>query len=291
MYTDVKNDIAFSISLSEKIDLITKPASDFLGFSTFGYRRFFLDGSSFGTSNNLSWTNYCLENFDKKIIPNYEEEIRAVLNDEKSHFFRIGVPDNQDIFLSSLYGLDIWNTCSLYKRSGEGIEGFYFASTRENISIIERYANNLSLLERFSCYFKNKLFDIMSLDDLKSATSPTISPSLFETYQHERSKEELDIKNFLLLTPIQKFFLTINGQEIALSSQEFRSLALLSQGKTAKEIARVLKISPRTVEDYIENIKRKTKISSRSQLINSFFISFHPESDVLKYLANISEGD
>lgn len=98
------------------------------------------------------------------------------------------------------------------------------------------------------------------------------------------SREEAAIKNFLSNTPIHKFFLNVEGQDIALSLQEFKSLALLSRGKTAKEIGRALDISQRTVEGYIENVKHKVKISSRSHLIDLFLLNFHQDKYFLKYL-------
>lgn len=277
-----RNNIELSKSVCEKIHPIIKPISDLFGIHTFGYRKFFLDGSSFGISNNFFWTNFCLENFDKKIIPNYESEVRSVLNEEKFHFFRTGQPDNKDAFLTALYELDIWNTCSLYKKNGDNIEGFYFASTRGNSCVIENYINNIRLFERFTFYFKDKFLDIMSSQDIQRSTSPTISPSIFEKMHSIPSQEEAAIKNFLSNTPIHKFFINVEGQDITLSLQEFKSLALLSRGKTAKEIGRTLKISQRTVESYIENVKHKVKISSRGHLIDLFLSTFHQNKDFFK---------
>lgn len=52
-----------------------------------------------------------------------------------------------------------------------------------------------------------------------------------------------------------------------LTSRETECLFLLVRGKSAKEIAQFLEISPRTVEEYIENIKSKLRVSSRSEII------------------------
>lgn len=285
MNSKIRNNIALSKSMSEKIHPFIEPLSDLFGVHTFGYRKFLLNGNSFGISNNLPWTSFCLEKFDKKIIPNYENEIKAVLNEDKSHFFRIGKPDSKDAFLSALYDLDIWNTCSLYKKTAEGVEGFYFATTRENSSIFEKYMNNIGLFERFSHYFKNKLFDIINIEDVNRFSSPTISSNIFETAGQTLLLDDVTIKDFLSITPIHKFFLNANGLNITLSFQEFRCLSLLSQGKTAKEIGKILKISNRTAESYLENVKEKAKVHSRSHLIDLFLLNFRHERDILKYLA------
>lgn len=55
-----------------------------------------------------------------------------------------------------------------------------------------------------------------------------------------------------------------NGQ---FTIRESECLFLLVRGQTAKEIALVLDISPRTVQTHFENIKLKLNVSSRSQII------------------------
>lgn len=52
-----------------------------------------------------------------------------------------------------------------------------------------------------------------------------------------------------------------------LTSRENEVLFFILRGKTAKEIARILKISSRTVEQYVELIKNKFKCRNKSELI------------------------
>lgn len=56
-----------------------------------------------------------------------------------------------------------------------------------------------------------------------------------------------------------------------LSIREREVLSFVTRGMTAKMIAKELIISPRTVEQHIENIKRKIGIGSKYQLIWSHF--------------------
>lgn len=55
------------------------------------------------------------------------------------------------------------------------------------------------------------------------------------------------------------------------SRREKECLYYLAQGMTAKEIARVLSLSPRTIEFYIENMKKKFNCSNRIELIAKAF--------------------
>lgn len=53
-----------------------------------------------------------------------------------------------------------------------------------------------------------------------------------------------------------------------LTKRQIECLYLLVKGMTMKEIAYILKLSPRTVEHYIETIKQKLNCHSRSELIS-----------------------
>lgn len=55
---------------------------------------------------------------------------------------------------------------------------------------------------------------------------------------------------------------------IYLSERETECLQLYTQGKTAKEIAKIVNLSHRTVENYIYNIKVKMSVSTKAELIH-----------------------
>ena len=55
-----------------------------------------------------------------------------------------------------------------------------------------------------------------------------------------------------------------------LSNQQLKCLYFLSRGMSYKEIARELKISPRTVEYYLAIAKAKTGSGKRSELVKHF---------------------
>lgn len=55
------------------------------------------------------------------------------------------------------------------------------------------------------------------------------------------------------------------------SQREMECLFYLLRGKSAKEIAKTLAISSRTVETYLENLKFKTNSQSKGELINFCF--------------------
>ncbi len=62
----------------------------------------------------------------------------------------------------------------------------------------------------------------------------------------------------------------ITQQKVIISKREFECLSHLSKGFTAKEIARELKLSPRTIEYHIHRIRLKTDLHRKSQLVRFF---------------------
>lgn len=172
----------FTQYLSEVITPIITPLTQQIKLNVFGYQKFFPDGTSFKASSNFELYEFIHEKFSNTIIPNYETEVRLSLKEEKHYFFRIGEPDRQDAFLSMLYDSDVWNTLSLYEKNKDCVEALYFTSTRENYKIISDYFNNLEFIEDFSHYFKDKINNIISLEEMKKTSSLTISPKIFEEY-------------------------------------------------------------------------------------------------------------
>ena len=57
---------------------------------------------------------------------------------------------------------------------------------------------------------------------------------------------------------------------MTLAPQEKRCILYLLEGKTAKETARKLSLSPRTIEHYLDNIRQKVGVRRKIDLITVF---------------------
>lgn len=77
-------------------------------------------------------------------------------------------------------------------------------------------------------------------------------------------------KNKINKTDRLSVFHKKNNLPIHLSSQQSKCLALLLKGKSAKEIALEMKLSYRTVEHYLERIRKLLGCSSNKELIVSY---------------------
>ncbi|MBY0544559.1 MAG: helix-turn-helix transcriptional regulator [Gammaproteobacteria bacterium] len=71
-----------------------------------------------------------------------------------------------------------------------------------------------------------------------------------------------------LLSDIRNTLLNI--EKTIFSAREIESLYFLCQGKTAKQTAQIMGISPRTVETYIETLRAKTGCINKMALISKF---------------------
>jgi DNA-binding CsgD family transcriptional regulator len=69
------------------------------------------------------------------------------------------------------------------------------------------------------------------------------------------------------VSQLNQFSYDVKVNEVHLTKREIECLSYITKGYTAKQIAQVLGISYRTVEEYIANIKEKTGATSKAQLI------------------------
>jgi DNA-binding CsgD family transcriptional regulator len=87
----------------------------------------------------------------------------------------------------------------------------------------------------------------------------------------------VDLNKFLEIT-IGKHSVKINRKQVSyvlndtyhetlLSKRQSECMFFLLRGKTAKDIAKILRLSPRTVEEYIDQIKSKLNCNTKSDLI------------------------
>lgn len=88
------------------------------------------------------------------------------------------------------------------------------------------------------------------------------------------SLQEITNLGMLTMSMTKTADLKSNLARLSFSKRERDCLYLLVRGKTAKEIARILNLSSRTVEVYLDKIKIKTGMTSRSELIENLMYLF-----------------
>jgi DNA-binding CsgD family transcriptional regulator len=187
----------------------------------------------------------------------------------------IGTAEKKDLLGKSLRGL-------INKESAEKIiqnDRTILMSRKMHVfeEVVSRLddINFTAISFKYPCYdINNELIGILCLAILTddntfmfrhsfiSALESMIYSGLFST-----TTSIARIKNFL------------PGREICgvyLSAQETKCLHFLIRGRTVKMTAQALKLSPRTVENYLQTIKYKLNASTKAELICKVIDSFLP---------------
>lgn len=159
--------------------------------------------------------------------------------------------------------VDIFNfktNVILVERSENGCEFFGFTGPNDNHDCKALFFNGVPTLKKFCQYFKEQLafiFDKIEADPIpiadlrkQSFFAPDLSP-FSRSFDKDRA--------FL-----EKIDATLR---IKLSTQEKICLRLYLKVHRMKDVAEMMRLSPRTVESYLESIKIKLSCEDKSQLI------------------------
>ncbi len=244
-------------SLTSAIQNICNPLESF-GITYFTYSRVFEKKVVF-FCNNDEWYQRKFE-YDLFDQDGFITVPSLYKNDFTKRLFT-GIPDPKIKVLQHMYDLDLWNSIDLYKNEGSFNEVFHFGTTRARNTVLDFFVNNLHLLECFAYYFREHLMSLIgSKTDLYELDLTAISDiAILEDIRSRTFNQEFNCSH--------NFTFFLNGQYISFSPRQRQCLALLYRGKTAKEIGRVLSLSHRTVEYYLDHIKMKLGCHTRNELI------------------------
>ncbi len=138
---------------------------------------------------------------------------------------------------------------------------FHFAGKLGNTSLNNQYLQNIDLLKMFILYFRDK---ISNLKELRSAYDYKFSISHEKGgYFTNDQLDQSDLSTFMQAIQLERIY--FNGNQY-LTKREFECLYWLSIGRTLDQIATILKITPRTINAHIKNIKDKLNCDNQFQL-------------------------
>ena len=267
MYTKLLSSFNYNKSIQNELALINQPLADNLSISFLGYRRFYPNGKLFCFFNDDRWIDYSFNTERWKSL-NFQNRIKNGLSLNKPlYFIWPRQPDPSDPVYCALYEFNLWNGIIIIRAFEDCIESFAFCGKNKEIDVTDLYLNHTDLLERYILYFKDKAHPLLHPKTQELLIDCPIEwpVTTVESAQMLKFKEE---------TPIDKYPLRHKGETIRITKQEINSVALLSHGKKIKEIANSLNLSPRTVEYYLANVKRKLGGPTNSRLIDIYKQNF-----------------
>ena len=150
----------------------------------------------------------------------------------------------------------------LVNKAQGSAEVFGFFTSTENSHVYNFYANERPLLLSFINYFKEEMIDDLNAMKISPANIAKAKKNLF--FQNGNNHFIEPTKRLAFLKALGKNVDWLGS--LKFTQREKEVLRYLKTGRTALEIASALFISGRTVEKYLENIKRKLCCERRSEI-------------------------
>lgn len=250
----------FNQTVAPIVESVGMPLLENFGITHFGHIKINNSGLMLRLANHEPWNKiYFQEKFydDSKLY-----NMSGVPLNSKRKKILTGTPITPHEKI--LFENGLWNFLLVYERTENEGTFTFFGTTPENSGVINYYLNNSEAFDHFSLYFKEKIFPFL---EMKEDRCIQLSTSAFDALKNEDSV----VQNFYKQTEISKYYLGEAFGNLTLSKREAQCLYYLFRGQSAKEIAKNLQLSPRTIESFIETIKRKTGIHNKTKLIEKFF--------------------
>lgn len=189
----------------------------------------------------------------------------------------------RDPVIKLFWEYDCWNTFMLYRIINNNLlEGWGFSVGRGFLDPLGFFLKKKHLLERFVNYFDIVAKDIINTEEKRKLAVYDDRFTFFDRSYSEVKNHDL---LFLRQTRLNKLFINDEEQHIHFTQRQCECLYYLSQHQSTKQIAQFLNLSHRSVETYIQTIKSKIGVSSKSDLLK--FIHRHELTQKLELFKRI----
>lgn len=247
-------------STSNEIKQICLPIYQYFGVSTFSYLRINPDLSRIHLDTNPEWNELFYKNAHR-----YQQNggltegqhwhsgycILHMLGDYEC------IKDSQNFNIGN--GVVIANPIN----NNFTELAFFALSCADSDSKLINLLNNIDLLQKFILFFKERAAKILIQAEKKPIALPFLKPKA------ERARFACDTK-------IQEEFnkaisFPSSCAKNYLTRREAECIYWSVKGLSAKEVAKLLSISPRTVEKHLANAKEKLSCKKKTALIEQFY--------------------
>ena len=260
--------IEFSITLGSGIAEICKPLKEHFGVTFFDFARNYYDGSHIYLSTTPEVTTYL---FEKK----YHQQALSFKHPDKYEFEYAlwdGLDDRYSGYQLSLdikELFDIAHGFTIVEKHKEYVDVFSFASTFANENINGTYFSYLQNFKHFIMYFRDKTELLISSAEKQKFYSPYSTSILGISDDMLIQRKNQKLTSFFNQTQIKKLHLNGEFAGVFLTNREVECVKPLIAGCSYKQIARLLNISPRTVESRLEQLRNKLGCYKKKDLIDT----------------------
>lgn len=245
----------------------------------FSYIKCLADGSHFGLNTHNEWLKHFYLNRYKEYDVFYHS-IDAYV----SGVFLWSCIKEQASFIGFREHSGIDHGITLVDKQPKSCEFYNFATRHANHAIINFYLNNLDILWRHTFYFKEKAAKLIKKAEKDRFILPRCNPKKEKSILILDSAQDTFRQQAVSTSPIKRYYLLSGNWDVYLTEPEARSCYYLLQSKSIKEIAQLMILSPRTVENHLAKIKIKLDCSTKSELVKKL----KTETNLSKILDEIS---
>ncbi|EKD72208.1 MAG: transcription regulator [uncultured bacterium] len=224
---------------------ICHPLQEKYGISFCNFARLYDDGSAYYMSTNQALIAHLFKNEYKMFVP-----VPKNLLKQKIYYLIPETGKYQAAMHDARHYFNVAHAFDIFECGDGYVDAYCFGSTPDNEKINNFYINNIDVLENFYKDFRDKS-DKQNLIHNKIQLSESMQLNF-------NSKLVSKLNNQDPMLQIMKH----------ITKREKEVLSQLCRGRSAREIADHLGLSRRTVEHYLETIKQKMQVKSKSILID-----------------------
>lgn len=251
-----------SIKYDRLLKDLTEPLLQHFGITYFCYQFVSCHGDWFTLGNNPDWLLHSAEQqffrYDPSLVrPDHYQNSSISL--PKNH------PDTlfqQNMMTDAIEVFDIDHCLALIEPNALGCDFYFFAAPKHHLKVQEIYLSQLALLRKeYRHHLRTQLQPVYDDCLAQAVNLHDINPSGFNSGHNalqatDHFKQETEFLKAINTIPL-------------LTPREYQCLQYYRQGLTAKQSARKLGLSYRTIEDHFEHIKAKYGVHSKRELLST----------------------
>ena len=260
--------LQYAINASSRMKELAAPLQQCFGICSFSYMRIYNDCRYLSLLNGYEEFNTKYFETIKKSDPHFIKTMQNTAYGEPQFSLWPTEQKNLTPIMSLLDAYNIWHGFQITYRKDNYFELFSFTFDKQSGDKTFFYINNLHLLMKFVDFFRAQAGDLIDDSD-KSRLA--VFPQKFNL---EYADTDLNIETFLSNMNKSLLLRGANGNVAQLTKRESECFKIFTTNKTAKEIANILNLSPRTVELHISNIKHKLGVNYKNQLLDIYSNTF-----------------
>ena len=255
-----------TFTAANEVDEICQPLFKYYGITNFFYLRVYDTNHAYLLINNREYVQYHIQK-EYMVTPPIPENMLS------KNFMFLALPDqfgpyNQLYYEArSLFNID--NIIYFIERFDNYYDSYAFSSTPNNPEIINFYLNNIDILDKFKYYFKEKAAKLIEQAEKDKTLLPVHMRPNFGGLNQKSATGSNGKKEILNQLAVHRYMVNAKNKKYYFTKREMDCMRQLQQGHTLKEIAKLMAISPRTVEYYLDNVKDKLNIRRKSEILTA----------------------